>query len=104
MFVRHVSTRINPDHVTEFNQKFQDDVLPMLRKQKGFQDEVLLIGKGKTDLVAISFWDVKESADAYGRTAYPEVLKTLGKLVEGTPKVETYKVAQSTLHTPVVEA
>ena len=45
-----------------------------------------------------------ENADAYARTAYPEVLKHLNNFVEGTPKVQTYEVANSTFHTIVATA
>ena len=41
-------------------------------------------------------WDKKENADAYARDSYPEVMKSLNKFVEGTPKVQTYEVANST--------
>ena len=43
-------------------------------------------------------WDRKENADNYSRDTYPEVLKTLPKVVEGTRKVENYEVANSTFH------
>ncbi len=46
----------------------------------------------------LSFWDHLENADAYAREVYPEVLKALSKIVEGTPKVESYEVSNSTLH------
>ena len=42
--------------------------------------------------------DEKQNADAYSRDAYPELLKTLGKVVEGTPQVHTYEVTNSTFH------
>ena len=42
--------------------------------------------------------DKKESAETYQREKYPEVLKALSKVVEGTPKVETFEVANSTSH------
>jgi hypothetical protein len=43
-------------------------------------------------------WEQKENADAYSRDAYPGLLKTLAKVVEGTPQVHTYEVASSTFH------
>ena len=48
--------------------------------------------------VSISMWDRKESADAYGRDTYPAVLKTLDKVLDGTPTVDTYEVSNSTFH------
>lgn len=104
MFVRNVSMRINPDRATEFRQKIQDDIIPLLRKQKGFQDELVLVRPSGPEVCAISFWDVKENAEAYARATYTDVLRTLGELVEGTPEVETYEVAHSTLHSPVARA
>jgi len=50
------------------------------------------------DAVAISFWEEKENAEAYGRATYPDVLKTLAKVVVGTPEVRTLEVVNSTLH------
>jgi hypothetical protein len=43
-------------------------------------------------------WENKENAEAYNRGSYPEVAKILARVVEGTPKVESYEVANSTFH------
>ena len=51
-----------------------------------------------TDALAISLWDKKESADAYNRDTYPEVLKSLVNVVEGTPAIGGYEVSNSTFH------
>jgi hypothetical protein len=74
------------------------DVIPVLRKQKGFQDEISLLAAGGGEAVGISVWDVKENAETYARGAYPGVLKALEPVVEGTPQVQTYEVANSTFH------
>ena len=50
------------------------------------------------EALAISVWDQKENADAYSRDTYPEVLKNLATVVEGTPEVRAYEVANSTFH------
>jgi hypothetical protein len=73
-------------------------VIPVLRKQKGFKDEITLVAPERNEAVAISFWDKKENAEAYNREKYPEILKTLSKVVDGTPKVESFEVANSTSH------
>ena len=41
---------------------------------------------------------LKEAAEAYNRTGYAEVLKAMSDVVEGTPRVQTFEVAFSTLH------
>ena len=98
MFARSVSVHLKPNGAAEFNQIIENEVIPLLRKQKGFQDEITLFNTDGKQAVAISFWDSKESADAYERGTYREVLNTLAKAVEGSPKVETYEVSNSTAH------
>lgn len=96
MFARHVSMHLKPNSVGEFSRTVEKEILPMLRKYKGFQDGITLIASEGTEAVAISLWDRKENAEAYSRTNYPEVLKALGKVLEGDIHIQTYEVANST--------
>ncbi len=98
MFTRHVTIKLKANSVAEFTRIIENEILPLLRKQKGFRDEATFVAPERSETVAISFWDTKEDAEAYNRTGYQEVLKTLSKVVEGTPKVETFEVANSTSH------
>ena len=97
MFARNIRMQLKPNSNAQFTQTLEKEVLPVLRKQEGFRDEVVFIAPGGKEAVAISFWQSKENADAYSRTAYPEVLKTLGKVVEGTPQLQTGEVSNSTI-------
>jgi len=98
MFARIVSIRLRTNSVAEFTRVIEKEALPLLRKQKGFQDEITFISPGGVDAVAMSLWDEKQNADSYGRKTFPEVLKGLGKVVEGTPQVQTFEVCNSTFH------
>jgi len=98
MFARHVSMKLKPNSAPEFKRIIENEVLPLLRKQKGFRDEITFIAPERSEAVGNSFWDTKEDAQAYNSTGYPEVLKALLKVVEGTPTVETFEIANSTLH------
>jgi heme-degrading monooxygenase HmoA len=98
MFARSLSIQLKPNSVAAFTQLIEKEALPMLRKQKGFQDEITFVVPDGKEAVAISLWDKKENAEAYSRDAYPGVLKALGKVVEGTPQVRTYEVCNSTFH------
>ena len=98
MFARKVTMRLKPDSAAEFTRKLEKEIIPLLRKQNGFKDEMTFIAKDGRDTFAISLWDRKESAEAYNRASYPEVAKILATVLEGTPQVETYEVANSTLH------
>ena len=98
MFTRIVSMRLKPNSSAEFSQTIEKKILPILRKQKGFRDEITLVAPGGMEAVGISFWDSREQADAYNSGGYTEVLRELNKLLEGTPQVKTYDVANSTSH------
>jgi hypothetical protein len=90
--------KLKTNSVVELPRIIESDVLPVLRKQKGFRDEISLVSPERSLAVGISLWDTKEDAEAYNRAGYPDVLKTLSKVLEGTPTVETFEVANSTLH------
>jgi hypothetical protein len=76
----------------------EKNVIPALRKQKGFVDEIAFVAPGGADAVGISVWDLKENAEAYARDGYAAVLKGLESVVIGTPQVQTYEVSNSTFH------
>jgi heme-degrading monooxygenase HmoA len=96
MFARHVSVKLKTNSAPEFKRIIENEILPLLRKQKGFLDEITFIAPERSLALAISLWDTKADAEAYNRAGYTEVLKGLSKVVEGTPEVETFVVANST--------
>jgi heme-degrading monooxygenase HmoA len=98
MFARTVNLRMKPNSVAAFTQTMEKEIIPLLRKQKGFQDLITFVVPGGTDAVAVSLWEQKENAQAYNNDTYPEVLKALASVVEGTPRVQTYEVSNSTFH------
>jgi hypothetical protein len=98
MFARRVYMHLKPNSVAQFTARIEKDVIPALRKQKGFQDEITFVAQSGTEAFAISLWDRAESAEAYNRGSYTEVAKLLETVVEGPPHVETYNVANSTFH------
>jgi len=98
MFARKVSVRLRADAAGAFIQKMEDEIIPMLRKQKGFLDELTLISQGGKEIYAYSFWETSEDAERYDRTAFRHVTDLLTGLVEGALRVHTYMVANSTFH------
>ncbi len=98
MYARNVSIHLKPSMLNDFNKTFEQEVLPLLRKQKGFKDEITFFVPDSNDLIAISLWENKESAEAYNTAGYPEVLKVLAKTFDGTPTVRTSEVIHSTFH------
>jgi len=98
MYARIVNMKLKKDAYAEFTKTFENEVVPMLRKQNGFRDEISLLTPEHSEATGISFWNVKENAEEYNRTIYPQVLKSLSNVIEGTPIVKTFEVSSSTFH------
>ena len=98
MFARNVSIHLKSNMLSEYGHVIENQILPLLRKQKGFRDEISFASPNGVDVTAISLWDNKADAEAYNTNTYPEVVKTLSKVIDGTPKVQTCEVVNSTFH------
>ena len=104
MFARNVSIHLKSNMLSDYTRTFEKDVLPLLRKQNGFRDEITFAGLGGVDVTAISLWENKADADAYNTNTYPEVLRTLARMIDGTPKVQTFEAVTSTFHKLAIAA
>jgi hypothetical protein len=89
---------LKPNGAAELTRRFDKDIIPLLRKQKGFQDQITFIAATGKEAFGISLWDRTEDAEAYNRETDPQVAEFLAAVVEGTPQVETYEVVNSTFH------
>jgi hypothetical protein len=90
--------QLKPNSTNELIKCLENDILPLLRKAKGFQDEIAFVAPGGSKAFAISLWDGTESADAYNRETFPQVAKFLERWTEGRPQVDNYEVCNSTFH------
>ncbi len=98
MFARTVRIQLKPNSVAAFTKTLENDIIPLLRQQPGFQDEIAFVVPGGTEAVSISVWDQQANAEAYARGTYPQVLKAVANVGEGTPQVDPYEVSNSTFH------
>jgi hypothetical protein len=95
-FARKVEFTIRSGQERQFKTVFQTKILPILQKQKGFQDELVLT-HGR-DATAISLWDTRGSAEAYEEATYPKIVETLRTMIDGTPQVDPCEVVITTVH------
>jgi quinol monooxygenase YgiN len=94
-YARNVHFQIKPGKESEFTTLIEKEVLPMLRSQNGFQNELTFVNPNGA--VAISLWQDRKSAETYNTSTYSKVLAKLNPVIVGTPKVESYDVTTSTL-------
>ncbi len=104
MFARNVSFRLKSNMLSDYNRTLENEILPLLRKQKSFKEEITLSNPGSQDAIAISLWENKASAEAYNTNTYPQVLKALARFIDGTPRVQTFEAVTSTFHNVAVAA
>jgi len=98
MYSRNVSFKLKAKSAVEFTRILEGEIIPLLRRQRGFEDEISFVSPERNEAVAISLWDKKDDAETYHRKTYPEVLKALSRVIEGAPKVENFEVGNSTSH------
>ena len=97
MFAHKLSMYLKNDGALAFKNKIEGDIIPLLRKQKGFLEEITFLYLNGREVHAFSLWESAEHAEVFNRRAYPEVLRMLASVIEGAPLVQTYEVLNSTL-------
>jgi quinol monooxygenase YgiN len=99
MFTRVVEIRAKQGKTREFSATLNEKVLPILRKQPGFVDEITLVSNTEPDRVlALSFWESEADAERYHSEQYANVTEILRPLLELQPRIQTYDVDTSTTH------
>lgn len=98
MFALRVYFHLKPNTLAEFTKTVENDIVPLLRKQPGFQDEISFTLPEGDKVLAISLWDTQKNAENYDSGVYKDVLKLLGTVIDGTPKVGSTEVLHSTFH------
>ncbi len=58
--------RLKVNSEPEFTSTLEKEIIPLLRKQKGLQDEMSFAAPEPNEAVAIRFWDKKDAAGFEG--------------------------------------
>src|ERR1700694_5544453 len=94
MFTRVCELTTKPGKNKQLSETINDRVLPILKKQKGFVDESVLISdKEDNRVLALGFWKTKEDAEQYHRAEYQKVHETLRHLLESARSMSTPRLA-----------
>jgi len=73
MYARLVKGQFKPGKFDFATRTLENEVIPLLKKQHGFRDEVSFFNKDMKEGYAISFWDDKSDLEKYEREVYPQV-------------------------------
>lgn len=96
MIARHFTAQLKPEFAKDFTAVFEKEILPIMRRQKGFLDELMLMTPTKNEVIFVSLWEAQESIDAYQRQTYPEILKINAKFLDSTPVIKNLDVEYAT--------
>ncbi len=83
MFARNVSIHLKSNMLSDYTRAFEKDVLPLLRKQNGFKDEITFAGPGGVDVTAISLWDNKNRCRQLQHQYLSASVEDAGKIYRG---------------------
>ena len=99
MYTRIVEITSKSGKARELCNTIEEKIVPILKKQTGFVDEMVLVSDSEPNRVlGLSFWESKEDAERYHREQYPQVHDTLKHLLEGEPVIRRFDVQSSTTH------
>ena len=99
MFTRVVELTSKSGKSKELANTINEKAVPILKKQRGFVDETVLLSDTEpTRVLGLSFWNSKEDADQYHREQYPKIHEMLRPLLETEPTIRTFEVHTSTTH------
>ena len=99
MFTRVVELTSKSGKSKELANIINEKVVPILKKQRGFVDEMVLVTDGEPNrILSISFWNTREDAEQYHREQFPKIHDSVRHLLETEPGVRTFDVHTSTTH------
>jgi heme-degrading monooxygenase HmoA len=99
MFTRMVELQCKAGKTNELARLAREKLLPILRKQQGFQDMITLVSlTDPNQMRSLSFWNKREDAERYQREQFSHVAEMLRPLCEGEPVVSMFAVNTSTVH------
>ena len=99
MFTRVVELTSKSGKSKELSDAINEKVVPILKKQRGFVDETVLVSDTQsTRVLGLSFWNNKEDAERYHQEQYPKIHEMLKHLLETEPVIRTFDVHTSTTH------
>jgi hypothetical protein len=98
VFARAVVIKVKPGCEVELTRTFEQEVIPLFRKEKNFRGLLAFTLPDGTEALSLSLWDQKESSGGFCTRSFG-ALAALARVALGTPSVQVCEVSNSTFHT-----
>jgi hypothetical protein len=92
MFARAVVIKVDPGCEVELTRTFEQEVIPLFRKEKDFRGLLAFTFPSGTKALSLSLWNQKDSAGGICARGFG-ALAALAKVALGTPAVQVYEVS-----------
>lgn len=94
MYARAVNVQFQSGKVDEANHIVKDAIVPVLREQKGFKGQFLLIQRDTGKAISINLWESEADLTAFESSLlYRELMGKLAGVLAGPPAGERYEVS-----------
>ncbi|MGA2962527.1 MAG: hypothetical protein ABSD96_12700 [Candidatus Korobacteraceae bacterium] len=116
MYMMLIEGELKPGKKDEFLKAWSSQILPLLKKQDGFVDEIMLFefeeghseysmypcflpfdnhnhANGSQQPRGLCFWESREQCERYQREVFPQAKNFVEHLMHGKPKVRKFEVA-----------
>jgi hypothetical protein len=88
-----------PDTCELSREIIHEKIIPVLRKQQGMVDLLLLQSSSEPNqFLAITFWETGDQAKDYHRDVYSQLIGLLKSHLDGEAEVRYFNVDTSTFH------
>lgn len=93
MYMLLIEGKIKRGKKEEFLKVWNSQILPLLKSQSGFVDEVLLFEQGNEAPTGLSFWKTREEAERYRDNNFSKAKSSVSHLIESPPTIRGFDVA-----------
>jgi quinol monooxygenase YgiN len=99
VYSRVVSFTVLPDTCDLTREIIHEDIIPVLRKQRGMVDLMILQSSEEPNqFFAITLWETRDHAESYHRNVYSQLIQVLKAHMDGEAEVRFFTVDTSTFH------
>ena len=95
MYMMLIEGELKPGKKDEFLKAWSSQILPLLKKQDGFVDEIMLLEEHSQQPRGLSFWKTREQAEQYQREVFPQAKRFVQHLMRNAPRVRKFDVEAS---------
>jgi heme-degrading monooxygenase HmoA len=92
MYMLFIDGDLKPGKKDEFLKAWNSQILPLLKKQPGFVDEILLVEESVEQPRGLSFWKTREDGERYLREGFPQAKDFVQHLMQGSPNIRKFEV------------